>query len=124
MYPGDVVAGRFEILERAGSGGMGVVYKTLDQVSGELAALKIVSGQRAGHHERFAREARILAELLHPRIVRYVANGMLASGEAYLAMEWLEGEDLSARLSRGSLNVADSVALTLAVCETLAVAHG
>ena len=44
----------------------------------------------------------MLAELSHPAIVRYVADGPLPTGEPFLAMEWLEGEDLADRLARAS----------------------
>ena len=53
---------------------------------------------------RFQREANVLATLRHPGIVRYVAHGRAESGEPYLAMEWLEGEDLAERLARGPLD--------------------
>ncbi|WP_437717336.1 protein kinase [Sorangium sp. So ce448] len=122
MRVGDVVGERFELLALAGSGGMGEVYRALDRVSGATVALKVVLG--AGAHEaRFDREARFLSELSHPGIVRHVAHGRTSSGRSYLAMEWLEGEDLSRRLPRGRLTVEETLTLGVKAAEALAEAH-
>src|SRR5678815_4142717 len=107
MGPGDRVDHRFLLTHLAGAGGMGEVYKAVDQQTGQAVAVKALTGPRADDAARFAREARILAELDHPQIVRYLAHGALETGEPYLAMEWLDGEDLSARLARGGLSVAE-----------------
>lgn len=115
------VAGRFEVLGIAGSGGMGAVLRARDLVTGEPIALKVLRGQDA--EARFELEARILSELRHPGIVRYVAHGKDADGFPYLAMEWLDGEDLAARLARESLTVGESVELVRRAAEALHVAH-
>ena len=111
----DVIANRFQILECAGAGGMGEVYRALDEATGQPVAIKIVTSRHKGDAVRFAREARILADLTHPQIVRYLADGALPTGEPYIAMEWLDGEDLSVRLARGRLSVAESMTLASAV---------
>src|SRR5690349_9291109 len=98
MRQGDVAAGRFDIEALAGSGGMGQVFRARDRHSGEVVAVKVLLGDAGGHQARFVHETRALSELSHPGVVRYVAHGVAESGEAYLAMEWLEGEDLSQRL--------------------------
>jgi len=123
MRPGDLVSDRFEIEQKAGSGGMGVVYRAKDRHTGEPVALKVlhVSGSEA--RARFGREARVLADLTHPGIVRYVAHGETPKGERFLAMEWLAGEDLQDRLRREGLTLSESVRLALRVAEALAVAH-
>ena len=69
LKAGDVLSERFVIERLAGSGGMGAVYRALDRITGEAVALKVA--RRGPHEERFAREARVLAELVHPAIVRY-----------------------------------------------------
>jgi serine/threonine protein kinase len=92
------VADRFLIERLAGSGGMGAVYRALDRTSGQHVAVKVMSRQK--DEKRFHREAAVLAELSHPRIVRYVAHGVAPDGTAFLAMDWLDGEDLAARLAR------------------------
>src|SRR5882672_5507171 len=123
MQPGYVLADRFEIERVAGSGGMGTVYQALDRMTGSHAALKLVTREESDT-ERFAQEARVLAELNHPAIVRYVAHGTTAEGHPFLAMEWLEGEDLSQRLAREGLSVAESLVLAKRVAAGLAAAHG
>jgi tetratricopeptide (TPR) repeat protein/predicted Ser/Thr protein kinase len=123
-YEGTVVAGRFEIESLAGTGGMGVVYRAHDRQTGAEAALKILhGGSSPSHRERFTREARLLAELTIPAVVRYLAHGLTDRGEQYLAMEWLEGEDLSTRLKREGLGAGEAVRLARRVAEALASAH-
>src|SRR5262249_49662727 len=62
-------------------------------------------------------------ELRHAGIVRYVAHGETPDGELFLAMEWLEGEDLASRLRRMPLTTDETVALGKRVAEALAIAH-
>src|ERR1041384_6545362 len=109
MRPGDLIGDRFEIDRHVASGGMGQVFRARDVHSGELVALKVLLGDPEAHMARFDHERRALTRLSHPGIVRYVAHGLAASGQPYLAMEWLEGEDLSTRLARGRLTVEESV---------------
>lgn len=123
MKLGDVIAARFEVQAFVGEGGMGEVYRALDRQTGELVALKHVRVAREGE-QRFFREARALALLNHPAIVRYVAHGSIPGGEHYLAMEWLEGENLRARLERGPLPLEESIDLARRVAGALAHAHG
>jgi hypothetical protein len=123
MRAGDIVDGRFELVEIAGEGGMGVVWRTLDRARGATVALKVVHGDGRELAMRFAREARVLRELSHPGIVAYVADGVTERGAPWLAMEWLEGEDLAARLTRGPLSGEASLAVARAIAEALAHAH-
>jgi serine/threonine protein kinase len=123
MEPGRVLAGRFEIRELAGRGGMGAVYRARDRQTGAEVAVKVMLGADDTEAARFVREARVLAELEHPAIVRYVDHGAEPDGELYLAMEWLAGEDLAKRLARGKLSIAQSVGLMQQLAEGLARAH-
>ncbi|AKT37089.1 serine/threonine-protein kinase PknK [Chondromyces crocatus] len=123
MRPGDVVADRFELEQLAGAGGMGAVYRARERYSGRLVALKILQPGPPEHAARFAREAQVLAELRHPGIVRYVAHGLTEGELPFLAMEWLDGEDLERRLGRGQLSVAEAIVLGRRVAEALAEAH-
>src|ERR1700722_14691966 len=91
-------AGRFDDLICVGSGSMGTVYRAWDCQSGTEVALKIVG--RVDLQGRFAREAHVLATMEHGHIVGYVGHGVEASGQPWLAMEWLDGEDLATRLDR------------------------
>src|SRR5262245_14267032 len=125
LHPsGERIGDRFEVVVPAGAGGAGTVYRARDLLSGGLVALKFLHEQEVSDAERFAREAIVLAELSHPGIVRYVAHGETRDGLLYLAMEWLEGETLAARLARSPLTLDETVTLGLRVAESLAAAHG
>src|SRR4029077_76224 len=93
------VDGRFAIAERVGSGGSGDVYRATDITTGEIVALKVLRDTTGDARRRLTREARVLGEVRHPRIVRYVAHGMLDDGKPYLAMEWVNGETLAQSLA-------------------------
>jgi serine/threonine protein kinase len=98
---------------------MGEVFRAVDRASGRDVAVKILleavtqapafaplgTSALGAPVARFAREAEVLEELSHPGIVRYVAHGVTASGQPYLAMEWLDGEDLKDRLRRADLSL-------------------
>ncbi|WP_437549548.1 protein kinase [Sorangium sp. So ce367] len=119
-----ILAGRFELERLAGTGGMGDVYRARDRQDGEPVALKLLRSSDAQLVARFQREARLLAELRHPAIARLVAHGVSDQGQHYLAMEWLEGEDLASRLARGPLGVEEGLALVHRVAEALSLVHG
>ncbi|MDI1481339.1 serine/threonine-protein kinase [Polyangium sp. y55x31] len=123
MRAGDVIDDRFVIERVAGSGGMGSVFRAHDRHSGGPAAVKVLHDREPRDVARFDMEARVLAGLDHPGIVRYVAHGVTSAGEPFLAMEWLDGEDLGARLSRGRLTVRESLAVIGAAASALATAH-
>ncbi len=114
---------RFAIEHLAGAGGMGKVYRALDTLSGQPVAVKVLRALGSIEKERFAREAEVLQSLAHPAIVRFVAHGSTPDGEPFLAIEWLEGEDLGARLRRSGLTVAEALALGARVAEGLGAAH-
>ncbi len=120
---GKVVLGRFQLLAEAGSGGMGTVYRARDLTDGATVAVKILTGREAREAVRFEQEAAILSGLTHPAIVRYVASGVAESGERFIAMEWLDGEDLAMRLDRKPVTVAEAVAVARRSAEALAYAH-
>ena len=121
--PDVVIAGRFVIDHQAGAGGMGTVYRATDRVDGSRVALKVLHSRQPLDVERFAREAEILADLSHPGIVRYVAHGLTPEGDHWLAMEWLEGEDLAARLIRAPLDGAECIELVRRAANILSFAH-
>lgn len=123
FLPGQLVATRFRIEQLAGRGGMGTVYRALDLTTGSHVAIKCVERTFRTSGERFAREATMLAQLSHPAIVRYVAHGFTERDVPFLAMEWLEGEDLAVRLQRSGLPVAETLSLVRRACEGLGAAH-
>src|SRR5437868_1035336 len=100
---------------------MGEIFQALDTATGRLVALKVL--REASDRPRFEREAHALAELHHPAIVRLVAHGLTSEGEPYLAMEWLEGEDLAAFLRRRRLSVDETLSLATRVASALGEAH-
>src|SRR5206468_3275999 len=81
--------------------------------------IKLLADRREQRTARFAREVDLLAELSHPGIVRYVSHGTTPAGQRFLVMEWLDGEDLKARLDRAPLTVGEAVELATRVAEAL-----
>ncbi len=101
---------------------MGTVYRATDAIDKSTIALKVLSGPTDVDMPRFEREARVLARLSHPNIVRYVDHGYIDEG-CYLAMEWLSGETLADRLARERIAVADAVASVRTAAAALGAAH-
>jgi serine/threonine protein kinase len=123
VQPGDVIDDRFEIERVAATGKTAAVYRALDRRTEGHAAIKVVADPGAEASERFAREASLLEGLRHPDIVRTLAHGRTAGGDPYVAMEWLEGEDLGARLANGELTAVEAVRIALKAASALAAAH-
>ncbi|WP_437304030.1 serine/threonine-protein kinase [Sorangium sp. So ce388] len=123
MQAGDIIDGRFRIEHLAASGGMGAVYRAHDRETGEAVAIKLLTSEGAQHLGRFAREAQALAAARVPGVVRYVAHGATAWGQPYIAMEWLDGETLSERLTHRGLTLEETVELGLRVAKTLGAIH-
>ena len=122
------IADRFVVERLVGSGGMGEVFRAKDKLTGGPVAIKVLyesmlGRARAADQARFEREAQLLATISHPRIVRYVAHGTVEGGRPWLAMEWLDGEDLGERLDRGGLRLHDAVTVTRRVAEALSALH-
>ncbi len=118
--------GRYRLLNRCGSGGMGEVWQA-EALEGPArhVALKLPLWHRPGSAaaERFTREGRILATLDHPHIARLFDAGTAADGTPYLAMEWVEGEPLIAWCDSRRLGVAERLQLFQQVLEAVAYAH-
>ncbi len=134
--PREVVAERFVAEREVGRGGVGIVYRAADLLTGTPVALKIIAAVGADPSDlaRFAREGQILSELSHPNIVRVVAFGMLDrrttvlsrpldEGSPYIAMEWLSGEDLQALQKRAPLNLREALDVGRQIAAALAAAH-
>ncbi len=116
----------FELETLLGEGAMGRVYRARDTVLDRPVAIKLLSARTLGDAsflERFRREARLAAQLNHPNIATIYAFGE-EGGEAYIAMEFVEGEDLGERLKRdGPLPVADVRRFGRQAASALAAAH-
>jgi serine/threonine protein kinase len=114
---------RFACGEQHSSTDSSWVFRGRDLESGTAVAVKLLKESHSGSRNAFVAEALLLSELEHPGIVRYVAHGELPAGGAYIITEWLEGEDLRARLNRGRLSTAEAITFITRVANVLAVAH-
>lgn len=123
MKTGETVGGRFVVDRVAGRGGSGTVYRATDIATGEPVAVKVLHDGHSHRAERFVTEARALAGLSHPAIVRYVSHGVTEAEEPFLAMEWLDGQDLGERLLCGALTVPETVTLGHRIAGALGEAH-
>jgi eukaryotic-like serine/threonine-protein kinase len=121
-----VLAGRYEVEEELGAGGMASVWRATDRVLGRPVAVKVLHGhlaEKPSSVERFQREAVSSARLAHPNIVNVFDTGE-EEGVSYIVMEHFAGETLSDLLDRhGSLDVHRAVDIELQVLAALAAAH-
>jgi eukaryotic-like serine/threonine-protein kinase len=124
---GTMIAGRYRIEARVGSGAMGAVYRAEQAGLGRRVALKIVNRDRQVDGDtvaRFRREATALSALHHPNTVRVFDFGSTTSGQLFLAMELLEGEPLTDRLLRdGPLPLPVALSVTQQVLRSIGEAH-
>jgi eukaryotic-like serine/threonine-protein kinase len=123
---GELLAGRYELQDVAGSGGMSSVYRARDTVLERTVAIKILHEQYSDdpeYVERFRREARALAQLNHPNIVTVIDRGEF-EGRQFIVFEHVEGENLKELVDReGQLPVDRALALVHQVARGLAFAH-
>ena len=124
---GETIAGRYDVEELVGHGGMSSVYRAHDRLLERHVALKILHAQYTGDDEfveRFKREARSVAQLSHPNIVTVIDRGEDA-GRQFIVFEYIDGENLKELVvRRGRLSVTDAVELGLQIARALAFAHG
>jgi predicted ATPase len=124
VNPGDLIHDRFVVERFVARGGMGEVFRALDQHTQKYVAIKLLASEDEKLAERFDVEARALLELDHPAIVRYVAHGHAPGAGLYLAMEWLAGATLAQRLRRGPpLALDESLKLGARIADGLGAAH-
>ncbi len=121
-----VLGGRYRLVSAIAVGGMGQVWRGLDELLGRVVAVKVLKPELAsdpGFLDRFRTEARHSAGLSHPTIATVYDYGE-AGGSAYLVMELVPGEPLSDLLAReGALPVRRAAALVAAAAHGLAAAH-
>jgi serine/threonine protein kinase len=125
--PGTILAGKYRVDGVLGQGGMGVVLAATHVTLNKLVALKLMRPDLAvdkGASQRFVREARAASLLRSEHIVRVIDLDTLADGSPYIAMEYLEGEDLGAVLVRaGAISAHEAATYIVQVCEAIAEAH-
>jgi serine/threonine-protein kinase len=127
LRPGAVFAGRYEVKEILGAGGMGVVYRAFDRELQEPVAIKTLKPEAmAGGTvalDRFKQEIRLARRIAHRNVVRTYDLGEV-NGMYYLTMEYVEGTSLKQLIvSRGRLPVAVTLTVGKQLCRALEVAH-
>jgi eukaryotic-like serine/threonine-protein kinase len=120
--PGARFAGRYEIVQEVGAGGMGTVYRAIDIVTQAPVAVKIVHVTERADEIRFEREAAALRGVNHPAVVSYLGHGR-DRGVHYLVMAWLSGRTLDDHLADVGLTPAESVAFVTRIASGLAAVH-
>lgn len=127
LHPGDVVAGRFRIVETIGSGGFSVVYRAHQEHLNRFVALKVLKPKASSDQkivERFRREALFASQLTHPNTITLFDYGQTDDGLCYIAMEYLEGYDLSEVVKYGHPVDPQRVwSILVQSCRSLAEAH-
>jgi hypothetical protein len=122
---GTVLGGRYEVGERLGAGGMGVVYAARDRLLEMPVALKFVRGalaRDAGERSRLWKEVRLAQTITHPNVVRTFTLER-QDGHLFIVMELLDGCALADRLRQGPLPVAEVVRIATSILTGLAAAH-
>jgi serine/threonine protein kinase/Tol biopolymer transport system component len=117
--------GPYEIVEPIGSGGMGDVYRARDTRLGRVVAVKVLApefSEDAERKRRLQREAEAISALSHPNICTLFDVGE-QEGIDFLVMEYVEGETLAGRLSRGALPLDDLLAIGMQIGDALGKAH-
>ena len=123
---GGVLAGRYEVRQQLGTGGMGVVYRAFDRELQEPVAIKTLRPELVGDEnllERFKQEIRLARRISHPNVVRTHDLGE-AGGVYFITMEFVEGTGLDEVIKRrGALPLSVTLTIGRQLCRALEVAH-
>jgi len=126
LQPGDVLGGRYEILQLLGEGGMGAVYKAMDRELNRPVALKLIRPQLAANPSilaRFKQELLLAHQVTHRNVIRIYDLGD-ADGVKFISMEFVEGEDLRALIQqRKKFPPEEAVEITEQICRALEATH-
>lgn len=122
MIVGNARVGRYALELHVASGGMSEVYRALDPQSGRVVALKVPhDGDDVWEAEEAGARLQMALSQLDPRVPRVYEIG--DSDERFVAMEYVDGEDLSRRLKRGALDWREAVRIAIELCGMLGTAH-
>ena len=122
---GQLIGDRYRVTDRIGEGGMGVVYRAVDEQLHRPIALKFLTPGVAHDTDRLAQfrnEARVLAALNHPHIVTIYEVGQ-AAATPFIAMEFVEGETLRVRFRAGRLSPDEALNIVTQTARAVAAAH-
>jgi serine/threonine-protein kinase len=124
---GDVIRGKYRLIRLLGDGGMGSVFEAQHELLGTRVAIKLLHAdlaRRTGLVDRFLQEARVAAQIKSAHVVQVTDVDRTADGSAFLVMELLEGEALSAMLDRlGKLPIPTACEFARQILEALEAAH-
>ena len=121
---GTLLNNRYRIVDILGEGGMGAVYRAMDESLGVEVAVKENFFTSDEYARQFHREANILASLRHPNLPRVTDHFVIDNQGQYLVMDFMEGEDLRERIDRqGILGEEEVTVLGIAICEALTYMH-
>jgi len=127
VHEGDVLVGKYRVERILGEGGMGIVAQAHHLQLDERVAIKFLLPHALDNDEvvaRFAREARAAVKIKSEHVARVIDVGELENGAPYMVMEFLDGQDLQARLqTTGALPIETAVEYILQACEAIAEAH-
>jgi serine/threonine protein kinase/Tol biopolymer transport system component len=120
--------GSYHVIALLGTGGMGAVYRARDTRLNRDVAIKVLpetfaAGSKEDRLARFEREAQTLASLNHPNIAHIYGIVDLPDGGRGLVMEYVDGENLAARLTRGALPVDEAMQIARQIADALEAAH-
>ena len=126
LQPGDVLGGRYEILQLLGEGGMGSVYKAMDRELDRPVALKVIRPELAAQPSilaRFKQELLLAHQVTHKNVVRIYDLGD-ADGVKFITMEFVEGQDLRALIQeKKKFPPEEAVEITQQICRALEATH-
>jgi len=126
LATGSTFAGRYQIVEELGKGGMGKVYRVVDKKLDEEVALKLIKPEIASNRktvERFSKELKFARKIVHKNVGR-MYELMEDEGRYFITMEYVSGQDLKGLIRQtGQLTVGKSISIAKQVCKGLAEAH-
>lgn len=126
VLDGTVLGGRYKILHKIGSGGIGVIYSAEHLGLGSLVAIKVLRGaaaKDAAEIARLRREAQVQVSIRHPNVVATLDLDQMPDGSLYVVMELLRGRTLAEKMRSGPVPPSFAVPVFRQVCEGLSACH-